>query len=381
MQSDHFHENELSGFEKLESEAKPEGGEYAPDVFFKDNRQAPSVVIRQVDERKREAQRKQKEAIMKLAEQFVQVDENPVDDRRTKSIEIIPSAELSASESSASTYIRKDTPASLARLQEIKDHKNNKLKPGKFIPRRMQAQPPKPPQQPSAAEALEEREKATEDMKKEIADDEEEDDELMQPRKRVKFDDLLGPGEAPPMPERAMRYEDNLPGADRAVRQQVEAQSEFRNSVAPTFEQREYQPTQDERLVEMKVQAEHLRLQALLNNINMKSEAYLQQKKLRDLVLASISKQFEAGENLLKTLAPYEDFLEFLFVHVAKRNEIDIPASDFVELPKPQQHPRPVDPFTQAFHQPPASYSEMFDASRAPPSRIPSEQVFQHFEH
>lgn len=377
MQSDHFHENELSGFEKLEAEAKPEG-EYAPDVFFKDNRQAPSVVIRQVDERKREAQRKQKEAIMKLAEQFVQVDENPVDDRRTKSIEIIPSAELSASESSTPTYIRKDTPASLARLQEIKDHKNNKLKPGKFIPRRMQAQPPKPPQQPSAAEALEEREKAAE-VKKEESD--EEDDELMQPRKRVKFDDLLGPGEAPPMHDRAMRYEDNLPGADRAVRQQVEAQSEFRDSVAPTFEQKEYQPSQDERLLEMKVQAEHLRLQALLNNINMKSEAYLQQKKLRDLVLASIHKQFEAGENLLETLAPHEDFLEFLFVHVAKRNEIDIPGPDFVELPKPPHHPRPVDPFTQAFHQPPASYSDMFDASRAPPSRIPSEQVFQHFEH
>lgn len=369
MQSGDFHENELKDFEKLETETKPDDETYAPNVFFKDNRQEPTIVIRQVDEKKLEAQRKQKEKLMKLAEQFVQVDENPVDDRKTKSIEIVASPEMSAS---TSTYVRKDTPASLARLQEIKNHKNNKLKPGKFIPRRMQAQPPKPPQQPGAIEAIEERKREMEEEE----EDDDDDDELMKPApKKVKFDMM------PPMDADSIRrYEEDLPGADRAVRQQVEAQAQMRgDSVLPPPEQQLSDtppgpPTPPvSKLMEVKEQAEQLRLQAFLNNINMKSELYLQQKRLRDIALASIQKSFESGENVLETMASYEDLLDFLFVHMPKRNEISVMTPETFEPPQEQiaaqqQQPKAKtdeNPFIKLFKQPGQTFDQMFQGSRS----------------
>lgn len=114
-------------------------GEYAPTVTFRDERQPPTVTFRAFDEESHKRNKEAEKAIREQEAASVEVDENPVDARKGKSVEIRPVSQKStlrvAQNFLSSTpsrppvettpgAVRKDTPASLARLREIRQLKS-----------------------------------------------------------------------------------------------------------------------------------------------------------------------------------------------------------------------------------------------------------------
>ena len=175
-------------FKRIDRDSEPmRANSYAPDILFKDTRRPPTVTFvehTEEDARSREEERKRRSA---QDAQYVEIDHNPVDDRRTKSIEIIGSDQISNHSGNNTTparitpSVRQQTPQSLERIRQIQEHKRGSS--ARFPGDRRRSGAPKPPlpvQQPLVPEKM--------DMRENMIDFEEEDDLMRaseRPRRRA----------------------------------------------------------------------------------------------------------------------------------------------------------------------------------------------------
>lgn len=117
-------------FKKIDRDSHPmRANSYAPDILFKDTRRPPTVTLSEHNDNNAHMRAKQAELQRKHDAQYVEIDHNPVDDRRTKSVKIVGSEQKSCSHNTDDTSdqvqpsVRVQTPQSLERIRQIQEYK------------------------------------------------------------------------------------------------------------------------------------------------------------------------------------------------------------------------------------------------------------------
>lgn len=128
------------GFDILERDRHmPRTNDYdvAPDVLFRDVREQPTITMRVFDEEEHRKEQQQKQQLMRKDMEFTEIDHNPIDDRKSKTIEILADEQISV----GNRYNDSDTEVSKRKTHRKRPFiKPNLKKSQKAFPGQLQTQ-------------------------------------------------------------------------------------------------------------------------------------------------------------------------------------------------------------------------------------------------